>query len=141
MNCNHLQCSVGPLYVGRSFVVRVQSFLWVSSLVDEAFYHAQISSFAVARVTKLPYQIPDDQMPVQSAVVSTYVTPKDPARVAIAIPWWIWLIAAAAGLTLLALLVLCCWRVKVYFQIATKNLHFFACSSARIKWVATFNTV
>jgi hypothetical protein len=51
---------------------------------------------------------------VQSHTVTTTVIPSSPGEVGT--PWWVWLLAALAGILLLALITYCLYKVMMISQ-------------------------
>ncbi len=96
-------------------------------MIDYEHYDSQISSVASAKVKSIPHAS-DFKIPAVLSAVSghvliqtgtlgfqatTRVNPTDIRLPGRGIPWWLYLLAILAGLTLLILLVLLLWRVGV----------------------------
>ncbi len=54
MNCSRFVCQATDLRAGTSVFVRIDSRLFVNSLIDELRDDAKVSSVAIARVAHLP---------------------------------------------------------------------------------------
>lgn len=58
MHCTQWTCEITDLEPGNAATVRVNSTLFLKTLLKENVPKATISSLAVVEVTKLPYQVP-----------------------------------------------------------------------------------
>lgn len=100
--CTILKCRVGPLEKDESVLFRVRSRLYTETQVKNYAEKVKISSKLLTRVTKLPFSVQEDYLAFQSHTVTTTVIPSEPGEVGT--PWWVWLLAALAGILLLALI-------------------------------------
>lgn len=66
----------------------------------------------VVRVRSLPYGVDPDYLSVKSASVTTTLDQLDRERAAQAIPWWIIVLSAVAGVLLLLLLIYALHKVS-----------------------------
>lgn len=71
----------------------------------------------VVDISELPYGIDPDYLPLRSATVTTTLDQLDREREARAIPWWIIVLAAVAGVLLLLFLIFALWKVKLPFSL------------------------
>ncbi|KRZ93031.1 Integrin alpha pat-2, partial [Trichinella sp. T8] len=110
MACSQWQCKIKDFKKDERVLLKVDSRLWLNTLIDEVFYDAMISSLVIAEVTKLPYRHPTIELPLRYAVASTIVNPKDPTRVSRGVPTWLIFVAILAGLTSLILLIMLLWK-------------------------------
>ncbi|KRX93326.1 Integrin alpha-8 [Trichinella pseudospiralis] len=110
MACSQWQCKIKDFKKDERVLLKVDSRLWLNTLIDEVFYDAMISSLVIVEVTKLPYKHPTIELPLRYAVASTIVNPKDPTRVSRGVPTWLIFVAILAGLTSLILLIMLLWK-------------------------------
>ena len=71
-----------------------------------------ISSKMVVDIKELPYGVkPDPETSVKTALVTTTLDQLDREQEARAIPWWVIILSAVAGVLLLLLLIFVLWKV------------------------------
>uniref|UniRef100_A0A914C2S2 Integrin alpha-2 domain-containing protein n=1 Tax=Acrobeloides nanus TaxID=290746 RepID=A0A914C2S2_9BILA len=142
LNCTQITCDIGHLDADEYVLVEIFSRLWVNTLIDDhgSGFEADISSLAFAQITSLPH-VPKFTPPSQVIAVTTDVNPID-TESARGIPWWLILLAILIGLIILALIILCCWRLgffkrnrppreKAKLEKGDTNGEYYADSSAR----------
>ncbi len=110
MNCTHISCTIGHMADGDNAAIYIHSRLWLNTLIDYTYYDSQISSAAVAEVYSIPHASAVS-LPLVTTAVTTKVNPTDPRVSKRGVPWWLYLLAILAGLTLLTLLIMFLWRV------------------------------
>lgn len=111
--CTKIYCSVTNLAKGESVLLTVRSRLWKETVVDIAQPEFVISSKIVAVVSKLPYDVDPGYLAPEVGLVTTHVhvVGLDKPR---PIPLLIYILAVIGGLFLLALLVLCFYKVSPF---------------------------
>lgn len=73
-----------------------------------------ISSKMVVDIKKLPYGVrPSSEASVKTASVTTTLDQLDREQEARAIPWWVIVLSAVAGVLLLLLLIYVLWKVII----------------------------
>lgn len=109
--CTKIYCSVSNLAKGESVFLTVRSRLWKETVVDISQPEFVISSKIVAVVSKLPYEVDPGYLAPEVGLVTTHVhvVGMDKPR---PIPLLIYILAVIGGLLLLALLVLCFYKVS-----------------------------
>ncbi|XP_071748168.1 integrin alpha-PS2 isoform X5 [Lepeophtheirus salmonis] len=106
--CTLIQCRVGPLKKGESVVFRIRSRLFTQSHIEDYRKKVSVSSKILARITKLPYQVNMDKDQYFSDSVTTEVFPIQ--LEAVAVSWWVWILAAIFGMILLLIISYCLYR-------------------------------
>jgi hypothetical protein len=106
--CTMLKCTIGPLEKGKSVVFKVRSRLFTETQIKNYAEKVHISSKLLTRVTKLPFSVQEEMLAFQSEKVTTTVIPSEPGEVGT--PWWVWLLAAIAGIILLAAITYCLYK-------------------------------
>ena len=77
-----------------------------------------VSSKIVVDIKELPYGYDASSLMVKTASVTTHLEQLDREQEAKAIPWWIIVLSAVAGILLLLLLIFVLWKVnqlKLYY--------------------------
>ena len=85
-----------------------------------------ISSKMVVDIRELPYGMSDGAgyLELRTATVTTELEQLDKEREARAIPWWIIVLSAVAGVLLLLLLIFILWKVRTDFKTKSKYLKY-----------------
>lgn len=106
--CTVIKCTIGPLEKGEGVIFKVRSRLFTETQIKNYAEKVQISSKLLTRVTKLPFSVQEELLAFQSQTVTTTVIPSEPGEVGT--PWWVWLLAAIAGILLLAAITYCLYK-------------------------------
>uniref|UniRef100_A0A914VMF3 Integrin alpha-2 domain-containing protein n=1 Tax=Plectus sambesii TaxID=2011161 RepID=A0A914VMF3_9BILA len=109
-DCTHIECEIKELKEDEYVLVEVIGRLWVNTLIDKAYFDADISSLAIAKVSSVPFAPKDFDPPSQMAIVTTNVNPTGDIEGPRSVPWWLWLLAILIGIAILLLLILCLWK-------------------------------
>merc|ERR1719193_2555449 len=107
-NCTIIKCSIGPLEKDEGVVFKVRSRLFTETQIKNYAEKVAVSSKLLTRVTKLPFSVQEKMLAFQTASVTTTVIPSEPGEVGT--PWWVWLLAALAGILVLATITYCLYK-------------------------------
>ena len=68
-DCTHIECEIKELKEDEYVLVEVFARLWVNTLIDKAYFEADISSLAIAKVSSVPNAPKSYNPPTQMAIV------------------------------------------------------------------------
>ncbi|XP_055327673.1 integrin alpha-8-like isoform X2 [Paramacrobiotus metropolitanus] len=108
--CVYITCDIHGLAERQTVAITVRARLWEESLRKMQFDDISISSTALVYVQSLAHSVKPRSNQHYSVVIKTDINPSDPARVQMAIPWWMILVGVLIGLLLLVVIILVCWK-------------------------------
>ncbi|CAG7835819.1 unnamed protein product [Allacma fusca] len=106
VKCIHIKCKIGELDAGQSVVIALRGRVW-SRTLQEKFQgeNMNVSSKLLTKVTHLPYNVDPSYLKYKSNEIFSTVVEESELTTPGKVRWWIYLLAALAGLLLLLLLI------------------------------------
>ncbi|XP_021948515.1 integrin alpha-PS2 isoform X2 [Folsomia candida] len=104
--CIKIRCRIHELASGSSILFMLRSRVFSRTIVEEfGGEHVNVSSKIIARVTQLPYNVDPSYLKFKKYEIVTTIEEVPDLSVPSAIPWWVYFLAALAGLILLLLII------------------------------------
>ncbi|XP_072179510.1 integrin alpha-8-like [Diadema setosum] len=118
-NCVTITCRLDSLLAASSakadLVISIRSRLLINTLHEGNYSDVTISSHASAMTKGSYYDIPYRQRPSAEGSVTTNVfLATDDVEISITIPFWIYIVAACAGLFIVIILILILWKIGFF---------------------------
>eukprot|EP00058_Branchiostoma_floridae_P016627 XP_002602115.1 hypothetical protein BRAFLDRAFT_98963 [Branchiostoma floridae] len=113
--CMLITCIFGPLKRNSIAIVRLNSFLRLSSHdVQKKIIERDIVSTGVFEVLEMPYHIQPVSMPMSLAQIVTPINPEKPTAAKRSVQTWVVVLSVMSGLLLLVLAVLLLWKAGFF---------------------------
>jgi len=113
--CTVIKCKTAPITTNSRIVFKMRSRIWVQTISEIDWMDLSISSKMVVDIKELPYGVkPDPETSVKTALVTTTLDQLDREQEARAIPWWVIILSAVAGVLLLLLLIFVLWKLGFF---------------------------